>query len=132
MEKIPEELWTFIGQFLNQEKHLDLLTSRLRITTDNLNHMVDDNISLQHECDLLNQRVAVLERLQMMQQRHNSRLKRNNMILRSRIDLLEDRCKSRKLSDMMDRSFNYESVAEISSDSDATIVEISDNEEIQV
>jgi SMC interacting uncharacterized protein involved in chromosome segregation len=132
MEKIPEELWTFIGQFLNQQRIVDSLTSRLKLTNDNLNHMVDDNISLQHECDLLHQRVAVLERTQLMLQRYNSQLKRKNIVLRSRIDLLEERSKSRRIGPTINRIFDYESAVDISSDSEATVIELSDTEQVNV
>lgn len=133
MEKIPEELWTFIGQFLNQEKVIDHLYSRLRLTNENLEHMMNDNISLQHECDLLNQRMIVLERLQLMQQRQNSRLKRKNIILRSRIDVLEDRTGSRRTTSVLDRSFGDLSPVEVSdSDNETVIVEVSDTDEVDV
>lgn len=131
MEKIPEELWTFIGQFLNQEKIIDHLYSRLRLTNENLEHMMNDNISLQHECDLLNQRMIVLERLQLMQQRQNSRLKRKNIILRSRIDVLEDRTGSRRTGNILDRSFGDLSPVS-DSDNETVIVEVSDTDEVDV
>jgi len=132
MEKIPEELWTFIGQFLNQEKIISHLHSRLGLTNDNLNQMVDDNISLQHECDLLHQRVAVLERTQIMIQRYNQQLKRKNVVLRSRIDLLEERSKSRRVGPTLNRIFDYQSAVDISSDSEATVIELSDTEQVNV
>lgn len=127
MEKIPEELWTYIGQFLNQEKVLNHLYSRLRITNDNLNQMMEDNISLQHQVDNLNQQLLICERLQLMQQRQNSRLKRRCLVLRTRIDILENHSGSRSLGPIIDRSFNN-----ISSDEETVIVEVSDEGEVDV
>lgn len=132
MNSIPTELWEIVRQYTDQMIVVAQLRNEVDNMTNNFEFMVDDNIRLNTEMDQLNERIAVLERLNLMYERQSARQRRQLDVLRNRIDVLESTQKRRRIGETLNRMIEYESTADMSSDSDVTVIELSDTEEVDV
>lgn len=125
MNSIPSECWQIIREYTNDAPIIRMLQADLNTSLSNFEFIVDDNIRLEEENRLLNERVLVLERLQLMLQRQCSRQQRKIRVLRNRVDVMESTQKRRRVGDILNRSLDYSSAAD---DSDVEIIELSDTE----
>lgn len=125
MNSIPSECWQIIREYTNDAPIIRMLQADLNTSLSNFEFIVDDNIRLEQENRLLNERVLVLERLQLMLQRQCSRQQRKIRVLRNRVDVMESTQKRRRVGDILNRSLDYSSAAD---DSDVEIIELSDTE----
>lgn len=121
-----------VREYSNQQPVIEQLRHELDTMLNNFEFVVDDNINQQNRIDLLVERVNVLERLQLMQQRQADRLRRKNQILRNRIDVLESTQKRRRVGEILDRTLEYDSTVDNSSESEVEIIEVSDTDEVDV
>lgn len=128
--RIPLEMWMLIRENLNQEPIIEQLHHEIETIHTNYEYVVEDNNSMAETIQIMAQRIHVLERLQLMLERSNTRNKRKIQILRNRIDVLESTQKRRRVGDLLNRTIEYDSTAENSSSSDEVeIIEVSDFED---
>jgi len=128
MDSIPTDIWSIVAKYTDQMTVIAELHNEIDHITTNFEFIVDDNLRMESVVTQLNERILVLERTQLMFERQAARLRRKNEILRNRNDVLERENKRRRLGPLLERTLEYDSTADVSSDSDVTVIVISDTE----
>lgn len=129
MNRLPTELWALIREYTNQERIIDLISEDLVNTLNNFDFIVNDNMRLEEEVRQAALHNEQLNRTNLMIMRSNRRLRLRNDQLVRRINELESKQKRRRVGELLNRTLNLE---DVSSDSDATVIEISDTDEVDV